>query len=87
MLQPKESEKPAIFDHFFILGPRNGTKKQKSAMPPHYCLYGSHDDATHQISDSQEQATYAVHSNRGKKKRMNLAKIAGLPKCFVVYQR
>ena len=61
VLPPKQSEKPAIFDHFFILGPRKGPKKQKSAWPGHRCLYGSHDGATHQISDSQEQATYAVH--------------------------
>ena len=74
MLRSKQSEKPAIFDHFFILGPRKGTKKQNSAMPGHYSLYGSHDGATHQISDSQEQATYAVQSGGGKKKRMNLAK-------------
>ena len=74
VLRSKQSEKPAIFDHFFILGPRKGPKKQKSAWPGHRCLYGSHDDATYQISDSQEQATYAGQSGGGKKKRNNLPK-------------
>ena len=74
MLRSKQSEKPAIFDHFFILGPRKGPKKQKFARRGHYSLYGSHDDATYQISDSQEQATYAVQSGGGKKKRNNLPK-------------
>ena len=86
VLRLKQLEKPAIFDHFFILGPRKGPKKQKFAWPGHYSLYGSHDGATHQISDSQEQATYTVRTNRGKKTD-EFGKIAGLPKWFVVYQR
>ena len=67
VLRSKQSEKPAIFDHFFILGPRKGPKKQNFAWRIHDPLYGSHDDATYQISDSQEQATYAVQSGGGKK--------------------
>ena len=56
VLCTKESEKPAIFTLFFLLGPRNRAKKKKSAMRGHYCLYVTHDGPTHQFSDSQDHA-------------------------------